>query len=73
MTQLQVLLKGENRKLHILICVVLLAVVLILLETWQPGTIASIPSAIKNGLVRIYDYGAEVIESLKMFISETAA
>jgi len=69
MAQLQVLLKGENWKLRILVCFLLLVISLVILELWRPGSLASIFSSIKNGLVRIYRLGGDVFHAFKQVVS----
>lgn len=65
MAQLQVILKGENWKKRILVCLLLFVIGLAILEIWHPGTMASAFAAIKEGAVRIYNYGGTVMASLQ--------
>jgi hypothetical protein len=69
MSQLQVLLKGENWRLQILVCCLLLVIALVILEIWLPGSLASIFTAIQNGLVWIYKLGGDVFHAFKEVVS----
>jgi hypothetical protein len=64
MAQLQVILMGENWKRRILVGLVLCVLGLILLEIWNPGTMASIYSAARTTVVWIYDFIVKTAESL---------
>jgi hypothetical protein len=69
MVQLQVMLKGENWRLRLLVCLLLLLIALIVLEVWLPGSLASVFSAIKNTLVRIYEFCGDIFHAFKRVVS----
>ncbi len=65
MGQMQVILKGENWKRRALVCLVLCALGLILLEVWNPGTISAIYSEVRKTAVWIYNFAGAMIKSLQ--------
>jgi hypothetical protein len=69
MVQLQVMLKGENWKLRLLVCLILLLISLIVLEICLPGSLASIYPSIKKALVRIYEFGGNTFHAFKRVVS----
>ncbi len=70
MAMFQVLLIGKNWKLRVLIYLLLLAVLVIVLETLHPGILASLLSKTKNALSRIYDHAGSVFKSWLNFARE---
>lgn len=65
MAQMQVILMGGNWKRRALVGLVLCALGLILLEIWNPGTMASIYSAARQTIVWIYHFIGATAESLQ--------
>jgi len=65
MAQLQVILKGENWKRRILVCLLLCVLGLVILEIWNPGTMAAAFAAVKKAVIWIYDYGGTMMASLQ--------
>lgn len=64
MAQLQVLLKGENWRLRLLIYLLLFVIALVILEVWYPGSLASVFLTIKKSLSLVYDFVGNILGNL---------